>query len=423
MKLYCELSIPIRSLIILGLFLAMCMAGYFLFLIGNRKKQLSKIGLLWIILLCGIMMVIYTAQARAELLNLEMTAISGWLCEQSCIFPVSLLLLSVMFFGYLTVEEMKFRKSTITQSSIKEGIDKISTGLCVFMEGGRVILVNSRMNELCHQMIGGDLQNAETFWQFLCSGEVKSEINRISYGNYPVLRLPDGTVWTFSREELEGFIQLTATDTTLLQTLTEELRDKNLELAALNLRLRRYSKNVDELARTKERLETKVRIHGELGQALLTTRHYLVDSSVQEPPLDVWKRNIAMLRKELETKKTEEPLHILQKAAASAGVKLEIRGELSAESEYRQFFLVAASEALTNAVVHAGAGVLKIDLSESETQWCMRFSNDGRKPETTVTEGGGLGSIRRKAESMGAVMVMESCPEFALVITGHKGEL
>ena len=67
----------------------------------------------------------------------------------------------------------------------------------------------------------------------------------------------------------------------------------------MNLRLRKYGENVDELARAKERLETKVRIHGELGQALLAARRYLVDESAQEPPLDIWRRNIAMLRKEM----------------------------------------------------------------------------------------------------------------------------
>ena len=148
-----------------------------------------------------------------------------------------------------------------------------------------MILSNSRMNELSHAVVGRDLQNAELFWQILSGGEVRPEVKRLSFGNYPNFRLKDGTVWTFSREKLDGFIQLTAADTTLQQSLTDELREKNLDLAAMNLRLRKYGENVDELARSKERLETKVRIHGELGQALLAARRYLVDPDAQEPPL------------------------------------------------------------------------------------------------------------------------------------------
>jgi signal transduction histidine kinase len=128
-----------------------------------------------------------------------------------------------------------------------------------------------------------------------------------------------------------------------------------------------------------------------------------------------------MLRKEMETKKQEDPLRILEKAARNAGVELSIRGELPERAEHRQFFLLAASEALTNAVFHAGARKLNIMLSERENQWTMRFTNDGTQSEAPVTEGGGLGSLRRKAEEIGASMTVQSTPEYALTITGWKG--
>lgn len=116
----------------------------------------------------------------------------------------------------------------------------------------------------------------------------------------------------------------------------------------------------------------------------------------------------------------EDPLKILEKAAASAGVELVLKGHLPENAEYRQFFLLAASEALTNAVFHAGARTLCIDLSETASQWIMRFTNDGVKPEQPIMEGGGLGSLRRKTEIMGASMVVESIPEFVLTIAGRK---
>jgi hypothetical protein len=73
--------------------------------------------------------------------------------------------------------------------------------------------------------------------------------------------LQDGTVWSFSHEDLNGIYQLSAADTTQIQAVTDELKEKNIELAALNLRLRKHGENVDELTRSKERLETKARIH------------------------------------------------------------------------------------------------------------------------------------------------------------------
>jgi len=417
---YYDISIPLRCSVILCLFFFVCVGGYLIRPVFLRKKGFSKILLSFSILACLVLMIIYVAEARANLRSLENHRASLWLCEQSLAIPVALIMLVAAYFTCLIVQEHRFQRSTITRSSIREGVDKIASGLCFYVHGGRLILSNSRMNELCHAIVGRDLQNAELFWQILSGGEVKSDVQRLSFGSFPNFRLPNGSVWTFAREELDGYFQLTAADTTLQQALTDELRDKNLDLAAMNLRLRKYGENVDELARAKERLETKVRIHSELGQALLATRRYLLTQDVKEPPMDLWRRNIAMLRKEMESKKSEDPLQILEKAAASAGVKLVIRGRLPAQSEYRQFFLTAASEALTNAVFHADAKTLYIDLCESGSRWSMRFTNDGIKPHKPITEGGGLGSLRRKTESIGASMIVESTPKFVLTITGER---
>ena len=421
MMIYSQLSIPGKSAVILSLFLAVCIGGCLIGAVLRHKGLVHKILLPASILFLAVPMIVYTGEARANLRSLDVPAVSMWFCSQPVLLPVGLLLPVLVYYGYLWYEDWQFRKTTITRSSIKEGVDKITSGLCFYMTGGRVILANSCMNELSHRIVGQDLQNAEAFWLILSGGEVLPGVERISFGSYPNFRLPAGSGWTFSREDLDGFIQLTAADTTLQQNLTDELRDKNLDLAALNLRLRRYSENVDELAREKERLETKVRIHGELGQALLVARRYLVDQTQQAPPLDIWRNNIAMLRKEMEGNKTEDPLRILQKAAKSAGVQLSIRGQLPQKQEYRRFFLVAASEALTNAVFHAGARTLTVDLTETEDHWKMCFTNDGTKPEKTIIEGGGLGSLRRKAESIGATMRVLSQSEFALIITGRKG--
>lgn len=420
MMIYYDLSIPLRSLIILALFLIVCSGGCLMPRVFLRRKALDRTFVTLGLAFSAVLMIIYTAEARSNLRSLALPPVSEWLCRQSLVFPLGWILIISIYFVYLFQIERKYRENTITRSSIKEGVDKVSSGLCFYVEGGRTVLVNSRMNELSHRIAGCDLQDAEQFWKILSNGEVMPDVNRLSSGDYPNFRLSDGSVWTFAREKLDGFFQLTAADTTLLQSLTDELREKNQDLAALNLRLRRYGENVDELARAKERLETKVRIHGELGQALLATRRCLADQSVQSLPLDLWRRNIAMLRKEMESTKEEDPLRILRKAAHAAGIVLQISGDLPTAMEDRQFFLTAASEAMTNAVFHAGAKTLNIDLGETENTWIMRFTNDGKNPGRPIAEGGGLSSLRRKAEYIGAAMTVKCVPEFILTIECRK---
>ena len=156
-----------------------------------------------------------------------------------------------------------------------------------------VMLINHRMNNLSHTIFGRDLQNANAFWDNLNDGEIQSGVTRLFMGENPTFLLPDQTVWTFSREMIDGITQLTAAETTRLNRLTEELKEKNTELSVMNERLHKYGENVDELTREKERLETKARIHRELGQALLLTRRYLQgESENTQELLNVLKRNI-----------------------------------------------------------------------------------------------------------------------------------
>ena len=421
MMSYNDLSIPFRSLMILGLFLELCVGGCMIPVVFRRKKQLPKLLVVLGMACVGVMMIIYTAEARANLRALEIPEISKWLCSCPILIPLLVFVVALAGFAYLIIKELQFRKNTITRSSIKEGIDKISSGLCFYLDGGRVILVNSRMNELCFRLVGRDLQNAELFWEILSGGEVLPGVQRLSYGSRPNFRLQDGTVWTFAYENLNGIHQLSAADTTQIQAVTDELKDKNIELAALNLRLRKHGENVDELTRSKERLETKARIHSELGQALLSTRRYLLDEDGDQPvPLELWQRNIAMLRKEAQLKEDEQPLEMLSRIAASTGIAIQLNGELPFNEEVQKLFVQAAAEALTNAVSHAQAKTLYMKLVEEKHTYTVFFQNDGDRPDGEITEGGGLGSLRKKVEREGGTMMVQSDPEFTLTIALPK---
>ena len=224
--------------------------------------------------------------------------------------------------------------------------------------------------------------------------------------------------WSFSRKAVEGFIQITAADTTKLYDVTNELEKKNIELTALNERLKDYGANVDEFIRSKERLETKINIHRELGQALLATRKHLQDES-EEVPFEIWEKNISVLRKEANLS-SEDPYKMFLEAANTIGVGLNVKGNLPEDTEIKNLFVSAAVEALTNAVRHGKATTLFIELHENSYCYKVVFRNDGQQPTAPIKEGGGLGSLRNKVQRANGEMSVVSQPAFQLAITVRK---
>ena len=417
-----DLTIPFRSLLILGLFLEFCINIYLLPSLFRKNTSLSaRLITLLSLLVSALLMILYTGQTRAALRFLPVPALSDRLCRLPLLIPIALFLLILVHLIHRLVCEYRFHQKNLTRFSIKESVDKLTSGLCFYLEGGRVVLSNRRMNMLCFSLAGISLQNAELFWNTLQNGDICLDVQRLSSGSQPHFRLSDGTVWMFSCEKLGSLYQLTAANTTQIQAVTEELQEKNAELSALNLRLRKHGENLDELTRSQERLEIKTRIHSELGQALLSTRRYLVNEyAVPTPPLAIWQRNIAMLRKEAELKETEQPLDMLARIASATGIDIESAGSLPESSEAQKLFVQAAAEALTNAVRHARATVLYTAWTETDTHYTASFRNNGDIPKKAIIEGGGLDSLRKKIERAGGTMTVTHLPVFELTVTLPK---
>ena len=76
----------------------------------------------------------------------------------------------------------------------------------------------------------------------------------------------------------------------------------------------------------------------------------------------------------------------------------------------------AIQECAANTVKHAGGDRITVSLEENSTGLTVRISNNGKPPETRITESGGLVSLRRKIEEAGGQMLVESRPEFRLTI-------
>ena len=363
------------------------------------------------------MLVILTTGINAQLHGRDIPHPSVMFLENAE-YSVLFILANLAFLG---IGEIRYRKNSVSSLSIKESFDHLPTGLCFSKANGTVLLVNHKMNELGYILTGEEIQNANKFWKTLVNSNVLPDVYRITDSKQPEYRLSDGTVYTFNREKVENVFQITATDTTSLHKLINRLRMNNEELEEMNARLRYYGETVDETTRARERLETKIRIHSELGQALLATRHTLsLPDADFQPIISTWNRNIAVLRAEAEPSQSSGLLNTLIDIAKSAGVTVEISGEFPMNDMTGSILTSAATEALPNAVIHADAKTLFVEFYETEDGYCARYTNDGNQPTTEIHEGGGLGSLRSKIERLGGNMKIQSVPQFVMTVQMPK---
>jgi len=422
MMTYASLHMTFRTIIATVFFLTMTAGICICILVGRKQGRMKHLLMLLSTTVMAAMLLLYASVIRAERAPANIPAVSLWFEQQNVILPLLIWLAISVFLIMVIIDAVNQRKKAITPSSIKESLDQLETGLCFSQPNGLVLLTNHRMNELSHALFGQAIQNANLFWKALISDPPVEAVTRTSFGEQPEFRLQDGTIWTFHREVLDGAIQITAADTTHQHQLLDEMQTKHHELEEMNARIRSYGSKVDEYVIARERLETRVNLHGFLGQSLLMTRHYLqYESGDPNKIIRIWQRNIDVLQLEAEPQQPTDSLISLKKAASAIGMQVHVNGQLPVSAQTRKLIAAIGAETLTNAVRHAGAKQLWIDTEETQTAFVVRYTNDGSIPSATVAEGGGLSTARRKIEAAGGRMYVETQPRFMLTIIFEKG--
>ena len=105
----------------------------------------------------------------------------------------------------------------------------------------------------------------------------------------------------------------------------------------------------------------------------------------------------------------------LIRAAELIGCKLIFNGGLPSDSRYRVLLCAAVREALNNAVSHANAEIVTVEITETEgIKRAEIYSNGNIYPES-ITEGTGLRSLRKRLGSAGILLGIE-CGERGVVL-------
>ena len=307
--------------------------------------------------------------------------------------------------------------SRFKRNSVKEALDNLPSGVCFFDRNGVLTLCNYQMYRLFFALTGRDLQSLTEMQEVL---NADSESCR---KENDIFLLDDGSAWRFTQEcvtteDLKTYTQFTASNVTELYRRQKELEHDKLELAEYAKRMRRLSADIITLIREEESLNMKMRIHDDIGRSVIATRQFLQQNRpMKELDLTVWKKAVRLLKHDNELREEQDAIAGLMSAAYGIGIKIIIDGELPESNAVSDVIIAAIRECMTNAVRHAGAKELYVNLTCDGNRAVAVISNDGAVPEGKIVEGGGLASLRVRIRNCGGTMLIESSPKFALMVS------
>ena len=332
-------------------------------------------------------------------------------------------LLSLVYGAFAVLGETGHRR-TISHSSIKEAFDNLPTAVCFFNEVGLPVLCNYAMHRFSFAVCGKDVQFITDLESFLSDDFAPvAEVRK----DGKVFILDNGSAWqlekrVFTHESGECYTQYIAADVTDLHKNRVELTKENEQLRKVQAELKRLSANVVAVTREEEILNTKMRVHDEMGKCLMAAQKYLKEDCTESIPDSLaaaWQRAVSMLKHSNDTP-DEDMLLQIRKTCEYVKLAFIQTGTLPKQERAAYLLTCAVRECVTNAVRYAEGTELYAVFSETESEATVTVTNNGKVPERQIVEGGGLSTLRRRVERSGGTMTVQSFPEFKLTVTVPK---
>jgi len=317
-------------------------------------------------------------------------------------------------------------KRSLTLSSLLEGLDGMPDGICYSDGNGASVLLNRQMQNIINTAFGSDFTGPEQLKSIdetkLCDGcRAKRQ------GDSLFLILPDKTVWnmragavSYGKERFDEYI---AYDVTEQYGKSLEMQKRNEHLRTVNEQIRAYSREMDRIIRDKELLDAKIRIHDDVGRALLSLRAYLSRQERDREALTtLWRVTVSVLRSETVPDVSSDRMTALSEAAEAVGVKLHFDGEIPKNNAAEEISAAAVRECLTNTVKHADGNNLYIKTDFEDGYFTVKIKNDGRPPDKPILETGGLRTLRKSVLRYKGEMKTEWENGFELTIKMYIGQ-
>lgn len=406
-------------LLVISQFAELTLSTGIILLFKHKCKLSKQIGVAVAFLLNTILYVVMQLDSRLT------GAAPGWHLH---VPYVVLMLVTVLFLTigvWAILSETRNRK-TINHSSIKEAFNNLPTGVCFFNESGLPVLCNLAMQRFSFAVCGKDVQFITDLEGCLADDFVPaSEVRK----DGKVFILKNEKAWQLEKRILtdesgERYTQYIAADVTDLHKTRVELTGENEQLRKVQAALKQLSANVVAVTREEEILNTKMRVHDEMGKCLMAAQRYLKEDcseSIPDSLTAAWQRAVSMLKYSNDAQEEDMMLQI-RKTCEHMKIRFIQTGELPKQESVAYLLTCAVRECVTNAVRYAEATELYVVFSETEAEASVNISNNGKIPEGKIVEGGGLSTLRRRVERAGGKMAVQSQPHFKLTVAIPQGK-
>lgn len=343
----------------------------------------------------------------------------------------------------------------ISRFSVKEAFDTFPEGLAIGKEHGGILLINQRMRSIMQEKgltpgqrssrlrisfrrmmrreaLAKRDQDKESKTLFSWLLDEKQKDKKVQEKERALQTFSSaGKVYRYKEEAFElgneDCRQILVNDITKEDQLIHEIKQKNAELQESNQQLMTLLSNIEEIETEKESSRMRNRIHDIMGQRLSILHGTLqqMDRKATPPPLeeliDLLEDMVYDLR-EPELFHAENRFRYIQNTAEIVGTKLIKEGEIPEDEKIANVLLQVLREAVTNAIRHGQADLIRSKFFEDEEKWYLEIVNNGAAPVNRLKEGEGIRGMRHKLESISGSLEIRSDEYFSLSIEVPKAK-
>lgn len=327
-------------------------------------------------------------------------------------FSITMIIIAIVYLFAksltLFINSLSKLKNNINYYSLKESLDGLKTAV-MFESEFNVVYENLSMKNLLEKLRINNNQSSFEIWQNLKSRESSKIIDAQN-----ILVFLDEKVFSFSIIS-QSKIQIYAFDITKEYLTTIEIKNKQAELKIKQSEILEMIENVDEIERQKEVLQLKSKLHDIIGQRLFILHHILDVIDEKNFELNNIKNMLEAMLAEIdndEISETKAMQNSIITAFEMIGFNIVISGEMPKETKKAKALVKIIRECATNAIRHANATKLFVNISDEK----IEISDNGKFLGQKVIEGTGIKGMRLNSQTLNGELIVSTENDFKIII-------